>query len=275
MLSTDEGALINKMHDDFIKKYLDLINCEIHTLSINYISELQKNHIETIAWDTIDLYLKRKINLSPHAILEKFLSERGAGVCYELNGAFYHLLESLGFEVHLVSVHVHGHNNNVFNFKIDTHVAIILKFNEKLYLVDVGWGDSYRKPVPLEKNIIFSDNTGKYKLSFKKNLGKYELEKFCNDAWRRQYSFSLEKRELDSFYENLNIIYHDPAHEIHRQLNCDKPNKNGAFYLKNDEFTIKEGDKIEKNSFENYGGIQNILIKFFGIDRAFVVKHFK
>lgn len=259
--------------DNFTLNYLNFINIKpIKPLSLAYAGQLQKHHIETIGWDTIDLFLGKKIEIEPELILKKFIEQNRGGLCYELNAAFCNLLNKLGFEAYLVSAFLHAYNDELFNFEIDTHVVIILKFLEKSFLVDVGCGDFFRNPVPLQDGIEFSDISGKYRIGIDHS---YELSKFCNGQWRKQYSFILAPTQLHRFDQKFREYLPAPSHSVYRGLSCMKPNSHGFIGLKNNELIIKTGDYLEKKPIDSFGGISTILIEKFNMDQGFVISHFK
>lgn len=67
------------------------------------------------------------------------LDQRG-GLCYELNGLFYHLIKELGFKPYLMTGTVYV-GNGVWAPE-NAHMFIIVPLDNKEYLVDVGFGEN-------------------------------------------------------------------------------------------------------------------------------------
>lgn len=256
--------------------YLKVIHIEApQSPSLSFLSELQKKHIESLGWDTLDLFLGRPISLDPKKSIRKFITETRGGICYELNGAFCYMLRRLGFHAYLASAHVYGYNEHVFNFSMDTHAIIIVLLKEKRYLVDVGWGHSYRKPILINQNVAFSDLSGNYRLQSLRNCHQFLIEKFCSGEWKAQYQFSLQKNSLQSFQNNLAIRYstiHPDGNN--RKINCIKATCDGYLELKQDYFLIQEGDRIKKIEIKKTGQIPTFLRHSFGMHENYVSKYF-
>src|SRR5690348_13748024 len=62
---------------------------------------LQRAHLLSVPFENLDIGRKRKIMVDRERSVAKVVSEKRGGFCYELNGAFATLLESLGFKVTL------------------------------------------------------------------------------------------------------------------------------------------------------------------------------
>lgn len=264
------------MEDTFIQRYLSLLApCSINKITLETLKLLQTQHIENLSWNTLDLFLGRKITLNPAFILEKFLTEQPGGLCYELNGAFCHLLNRLGFKAHLVEAFVHGHNDSVFDFGMKTHVVIIVNIDEKQYLIDVGWGDAYRNPIPLQDSLYFSDISGEYQLHYSTESRKYLLEKFIKEGWRKQYDFSIIPKELHEFNETLKLFYTAKKLAQYRKINCAFPNKEGSFSISDDQVTIRKNNQTSKHSVSSFGGLPSVLKITFKMHEKFIDQYFK
>ncbi len=98
-----------------VKKYLDRINFhseikpDIETLQL-----LHKNHLLNIPFENLDIHSGRKIILEKEKLLNKIVNEERGGFCYELNGAFYELLISIGYKVKRISAGVAGKDRNLW-----------------------------------------------------------------------------------------------------------------------------------------------------------------
>lgn len=263
------------MYDDELFDYLAMMNiASIKPVSIDFLAEVQKAHIETFAWDTLDVFLGRQVYLNPKTIVRKFKTENRGGLCFELNGAFCDLLCQLGFNAYLVSAFVHGYDDKTFNLSNDTHAAIIVTMLADQYLVDVGWGDSYRNPVQLGDNIYFSDQSGTYRLTHNAPIGKYLMEKYLNSQWHPQYSFTKQENQLIEFNPNLASLYSGTNLAVYRKINCIKPTPTGFIALSDDQLQIKENDCTRSIAIDNQGRIPALLKNTFHMSARFVDDHF-
>src|SRR5258708_26981527 len=70
---------------------------------------LHRAHQMTVPFENLSIHLPEPISLNPGDLLDKIVTRRRGGFCYELNGAFALLLEALGAHVARVAPRVHGH----------------------------------------------------------------------------------------------------------------------------------------------------------------------
>lgn len=115
-------------------------------------------HLRIIPFKNLDIHLGLPIKLNIDKIIEKMTGDRG-GFCYELNGAFAALLETLGFSVDLLEARVI--QNNTYSQPFD---HLCLRVNNT-WLADVGFGDSFLAPLPLRLDEDLEDPNGTYHLS--------------------------------------------------------------------------------------------------------------
>src|SRR5215831_13371548 len=72
----------------------------------NTLRALHRQHMLTVPFENLDIGLGREITLDPERFVEKIVSQRRGGFCYELNGAFATLLAAAGCRVRLLSARV-------------------------------------------------------------------------------------------------------------------------------------------------------------------------
>ena len=77
-----------------IREYLDHIQAEEKDeLNLSFLSHLQKQHVLTVPFENLDILKKKPLSLQTEALYQKIVQNRRGGVCYELNGSFYHLIK--------------------------------------------------------------------------------------------------------------------------------------------------------------------------------------
>lgn len=179
------------------KKYLNRLQISQDRPSLENLAALQKQHLQSIPFENLDVIRKVPIYLNLDTIYKKVIENKRGGYCYELNGLFHSLLTQLGYDAHLVSATVLRPNNEWA--KADTHAAILVYLDQP-YLVDVGFGAATpRIPVPL---------TG----SVETTIGEtYKVEQQTDDIFylirevdhssRTLYQFNRQKKELVDFHE--------------------------------------------------------------------------
>src|SRR5579864_1973869 len=115
--------------------------------SLQTLQGLHEAHLLAVPFENLSIYYDQPIILQETALYEKIVRRRRGGFCFELNGLFAALLRELGFEVTLLSASM-AHANDEFGPEID-HLALLVHLSED-WLVDVGNGDSFRRPLKVQ-----------------------------------------------------------------------------------------------------------------------------
>ncbi|KON88623.1 arylamine N-acetyltransferase [Sporosarcina globispora] len=224
------------------QKYLKRIDISaVQNLDLEYLTILQNSHMHKIPFENLDVTRKIPIGLNADAFFEKILVKGRGGFCYELNGLFQNLLSDLGYHSHLISCTVKKPDGWV---REDSHAAILVTLNEINYLVDVGFGDSVRQPLPLtgEKK---TDVSGTYRIK-KFSMGVYDLQRLDGREWKILYRFSDNPKKLDDFHDACLFNQTSPdSHFTHGDL-ATIATKNGRITLSGMTGTRSENGEKEK-----------------------------
>jgi len=179
-----------------VETYLDRIGYQASTApSLDTLRAIHCAHLLTVPFENLDIARGRKIVLDEEALIRKIVEQRRGGFCYELNGAFAALLRSLGFRVRLLSARVArdaGGEGPEFD-----HLCLRVDLDEP-WLADVGFGDSFLKPLRLQTDVEQADPAGMFRIVERGD--RLQFEKMEPDkSWKRQYSFTQQPRRLDEF----------------------------------------------------------------------------
>jgi N-hydroxyarylamine O-acetyltransferase len=181
---------------------------------------------------------------------------RRGGFCYELNGLFARLLEALGYRVTLLSAQV-VHDDGRESHEYD-HLTLRVDLDEP-WLVDVGFGDAFRDPMPLRPDSEFVDELGRtYRLSVDGEV--WEL----GDEERPQYRFTLAPRTFDEFEPMCRWQQTEsPWFTGHRMCTIATPD--GRWTLLDDRLIHHAGrTRTEREVYE--AEVPELLSSLFGID---------
>ncbi len=108
---------------------------------------LHRAHLLAIPYENLDIHLGVPITLDPEAMFTKLVDERRGGWCYEMNGVFGRVLETLGFDVRYVSSAV-GRATRGWRAQ-GNHMVLVVRL-DRPWIADVGFGDGFLTPLPLE-----------------------------------------------------------------------------------------------------------------------------
>jgi N-hydroxyarylamine O-acetyltransferase len=111
--------------------------------------ELHRAHLMTVPFENLSIHLNEPISLVDSDLLNKIVTRRRGGFCYELNGAFALLLEALGFEVARLAARVYGRGGLGPPFD---HLALAVRPADGSgpWLADVGFGSHSTYPLLLD-----------------------------------------------------------------------------------------------------------------------------
>ena len=122
------------------------------------LAALQYAHLSSVPFENLDVVAQVPVSTDTGTVVTKILGGRG-GWCFENNGAFAWLLEGLGFRVRRLGAAVLLGGPKV---EID-HLAIEVQL-DRPYLVDVGFGDSFVRPLRLDLDGPQRDDRGEWEL---------------------------------------------------------------------------------------------------------------
>jgi len=126
--------------------------------TLEVLKDLQKSHLLRVPFENLDIHFNRKIELDIEWIYQKIVEQGRGGFCYELNGLFYELLKSIGFQVKRISARPYESNKD-FGKEYD-HLAIIVRIQDLEYLTDVGFGEFVFHPLIVELDEAQQDQRG-------------------------------------------------------------------------------------------------------------------
>jgi len=209
--------------------------------------DLQVAHLLAVPFENLSIHAGEPIILENTALFEKIVERRRGGFCYELNGLFASLLSALGFEVVMLSAEV-ATNAGGFGPNFD-HMTLMVVLEDR-WLVDVGFGDSFREPLLIDdrseqvqnERIYRIDSDGPYLLVLQRINGE------GNQEWKTEYRFTLTPHQYPDYAEMCQ--YHQTSPESHftRGRLCSKATPDGRLTLSDMKFitTTRSGLRQER-----------------------------
>jgi N-hydroxyarylamine O-acetyltransferase len=248
------------------KEYLRRIGIEESELepTLQNLKFLQRQHLLRVPFENLDIHWKRPINLDNRQFYEKIIGEKRGGFCYELNGLFFELLGSLGFQNKMISAKV-SKGNGEFGAEYD-HLAILTKIEGEEYLVDVGFGDFTAEPLEFVPDKEQKDRNGVF-LIRKYDEEYFEVVKKEDGKWKSEYIFTVLPRQLNEFAGMGHYQQTSPESHFTRGKVCSLMTENGRKTLTDKKFIeTKNGNKSETEVSSDEEFYQ-ILAREFQIER--------
>ncbi len=223
--------------------------------------ELHLAHLYAVPFENLDIPLGRTISLSLPAIYEKVVTRRRGGFCYELNGLFAWLLKEIGFEVEMLSGRVFGGGGLGPEFD---HMALLVDLGEPV-LADVGFGDSFLEPLPLDNR---ERRQGSYLYRLLENGENWTLQRRKPEEpdWEPQYRFSLRPRQLSEFAPMCHYQQTSPESVFTKKSVCSKATPDGRITLSNGRLIMTANETREERRIESVQEYRGSLKHRFGME---------
>lgn len=158
------------------------------------LERLQRAHLTAVPFENLHVFAGRPTGTTDERTVPKVVDQRRGGWCFELNGAFAWLLSELGYQVTRHAANVVKPNPSPMPSHLTLQVTL-----DRPYLVDVGFGDSFIRPLPLDSEGPHDGGVGPYRFMF--DAGTTTLIALGDAEPTPEYRFSPEVRRPEDFEE--------------------------------------------------------------------------
>ena len=186
---------------------------------------VHRAHLLAIPYENLDLHLGLRLTLDPEAMFTKLVDERRGGWCYEMNGVLGRVLETLGFDVRYLSGAVGRAERG---WRAQGNHLVLLVTLDRPWIVDVGFGDGFLTPLPLEPG------------SYRQDFLQYHVTR-DGPRWRVHnhafggadgFDFSLTPRHLDDFAHQCLELQTSPESGFVKSTVCERHLPSGLLVLR-------------------------------------------
>lgn len=217
-------------------------------------------HLRRVPFENLDIHLGRPILLELPLLYDKIVRRRRGGFCYELNGLFSWLLTALGYQVNLLSARVYGPQG--LGPELD-HLVLRVR-EEGDWLVDVGFGDSFLEPLPLEPDCeVVQRNTG-YRLAQAGDQWTLH-QQHPGGEWTPQYLFTLRPYQLEDFTPVCHFHQTAPSSPFTRKRVCTRATPEGRLTLSELRLIITADGIRHERQLAGEGEWREVLRDHFGV----------
>lgn len=183
---------------------------EIPAVDVHGLELLQRAHLTAVPFENLDVHARRGVETGLDWSVPKIVERRRGGWCFELNGAFSRLLMDVGFRVRRLgaTVLLRHASDSVSHLTLEVMLDVP-------YLVDVGFGDTFIKPLRLDlnepqdggsghfliteiagyKTLFLVEDDGSLSPQFRMESGEWPLKDFDAASQRLQTEPSLSWTE--------------------------------------------------------------------------------
>ena len=244
------------------KAYLERIQYKgsLHP-TLDTLRDLQLSHLLSVPFENLSIHAGEPILLQEDALFDKIVIHHRGGFCYELNGLFASLLRHLGFNVKMLSAAV-AKADGGFGPDFD-HMSLLVLLEDR-WLVDVGFGDSFRQPLLVDRRGVQVQGDRSYQiiddgdhLVLKENKG--------DSHWNPQYRITLQPHMLADYVEMCHYHQTSPESMFTRRRVCSKARPDGRVTLSDLRLIETNGSKQQERAIADEEEYRAILAKDFGI----------
>lgn len=198
-----------------INAYLERINYRGSlAVTAKTLRELQVAHLLAVPFENLSIHSAEPIILDDNALFEKIVVRRRGGFCYELNGLFAALLRELGFEVAMISARV-ANAEGTLGPDFD-HMTLLVTIAQdgpaQRWLADVGFGDSFLEPLPLDSRQEQTQGVRSYRIVAEEPY-LILMQRESIGEWKAQYRFTLQPYNYADYAEMCG--YHQTSPDSH------------------------------------------------------------
>ena len=194
-----------------VERYLERIGLqETPKVDVAGLEQLMRSHLSTVPFENLDVYRGVEVTTDLDHSLPKILDARRGGWCFEANGAFSALLRAIGFTVDLLGAAVLlGGPTDVID-----HLCLEVTLDQP-YLVDVGFGDGFCRPLALNRRGPQDGLSGTFELM--NSPQGTTLTRLIDDVPQAQYRFGRVARTLADFEAASRLLQTDKSLTWHQQ----------------------------------------------------------
>ena len=175
-----------------IEQYLRKLQLNDFEPAVNLatLTKIQDAHLKYIPYENFDCLNGKITSLKRQDMFNKVIMHNRGGICFELNGLYNWLLESLGFDVTSYSARF---IDKMETYQLRRHRVMCVTLGDKRYLTDVGVNsESPRVPLEIVEGLIQSDGISQYKFTRSEFWGWLLWQKERGKIWKRLFGFTEE-----------------------------------------------------------------------------------
>ena len=245
-----------------VKAYLERIQYQGSLLpTLESLQGLQLSHLLSVPFENLSIHANEPILLQEDSLFDKVVLRRRGGFCYELNGLFAALLRQLGFNVTLLSAGV-AKIDGGFGPDFD-HMTLMVLLEDR-WLVDVGFGDSFRHPLLIDRRDAQVQGKRSYQIVDDGNYLILRKSEGGND-WKAKYRFTLRSYELADYAEMCHYHQTSPESTFTQRRICSRAKTDGRVMLSDMRLIETDGSERREQVMINEKEYTEMLEREFGI----------
>ena len=210
---------------------------------IDTVTELMRCQLFTVPFENLDVRAGKIISLEPADIVDKIVTRKRGGYCFEVNGLFAMALEAIGVDYRFVAARPMIYPVR----KPRTHMAIVVKAAGGEWLCDLGFGN-YGIRAPMRLDVLDAEIRQDYDsfMLSKPNEREFLLQAYIEGKWESQFAFEPSPQEWIDFAPANHFMSTHPDAIFVQKLVIVLHNPGGRISLAGDTLKIVSEGRIER-----------------------------
>ena len=221
--------------------------------------ELHRAHLLSIPYENLDIHLGVPLTLDPERIFAKIVDEQRGGWCYEMNGLFGLVLESMGFNVRRLSGTV---GRAAHGWRAQGNHLVLVVTLDRPWIADVGFGDGFLTPLPLEPG-SFTQSFFHYRVSRDGPRWRVDSHPF---GGADGFDFTLTARSLNHFAVQCRELQTSPESGFVKTTVCERFTRDGLIMLRGATLREVTAAGVKEHVLQSAGEYGATLRDRFGLD---------
>jgi N-hydroxyarylamine O-acetyltransferase len=233
--------------------------------TLETLRQLQLLHTEAIPFENLDSLLKRPVQLDAESLYRKLVDQRRGGYCFEQNGLFANVLESIGFRVTRLGARV-VYLGDPDGLPPRTHMLLRVDIEDESWIADVGFGGLVLTS-PIRLAVDVAQETPHEPFRITRRRDEYLMEGLVRDAWVPLYRFTLAELAPSDYEVGNWYVSTYPSSLFVNFLMASRPAPGLRYALRNNELAIhrlKEG--TERQTLRTAEELRSVLEELLKID---------
>ncbi len=220
---------------------------------------VHRAHQMTVPFENLSIHLSEPISLDSGALLDKIVTRRRGGFCYELNGAFALLLQALGADVTRVAARVHGDAGYGPPFD---HLALVVRPADGSgpWLADVGFGSHSVYPLLFDCREEQDDPAARFLLADTPDADVDVLS-----GGQPQYRIERRARSMEDFVPTCWWQQTSPESHFTRSTICSRLTEDGRVSIRGRSLIRTSGGSRSEEQMPDDDGLLTAYRDHFGI----------
>jgi N-hydroxyarylamine O-acetyltransferase len=263
------GFLTGRVSSADVDAYLRRLEVEAEPPSAAALARLHRAQVERVPYETIWIHLGQQWGIDPVASLRRVAHDGRGGYCYQLNGAFFELLEALGYRVSRHVGGVHGPEGPSPE-ALTNHLVLVVEGLPTdsnpggRWYVDAGLGDALYEPLPMVAG-EYEQATMRFELTETNDAaGDWHLAHDPTGSFTGM-SFRLEAAPIDAFRKRHAYLSTSPQSGFVRVLTAQRRHATGVDILRGLVLTSANSEQRMERELDQRRDWLDVIADLFGL----------